>query len=105
MAAAENPETPVELTSNQKNSKKGLRYYYRHREEILEKIRQKRLEDPECAAKQAAREAKRQAQEQRDALKRERDAVRAAKEAAKEAAMAERRRAKAAALGLSSSGQ
>jgi hypothetical protein len=104
MAAAENPETPVELTSNQKNSKKGLRYYYRHREEILEKIRQKRLEDPECAAKQAAREAKRQAEaeakQQREAAKQQREAARAAKEAA----TLERRRAKAAALGVIPSG-
>lgn len=33
-----------------KNCKEN-RYYYRHREEILERKRQKRLEDPEYAAK------------------------------------------------------
>lgn len=31
---------------------KENRYYYRHREEILEKRRQKRLQDPEYQAKQ-----------------------------------------------------
>ena len=54
---------------------KENRYYYRHREEILEKRRQKRLEDPEYQAKQKEKEeAKRQKEEQRkieNKLKRE----------------------------------
>jgi predicted metal-dependent peptidase len=35
---------------------KVTRYYYKHREEILEKKKQKRLEDPEYQAKQKAKE-------------------------------------------------
>ena len=38
---------------------KTIRYYYRHREEILEQRRQKRLEDPEYQAKRVKEEAKR----------------------------------------------
>ena len=38
-----------------KNCKEN-RYYYRHREEILERKRQKRLEDPEYQAKKKAKE-------------------------------------------------
>jgi hypothetical protein len=97
-------QSTIKLPQNSKM----IRYYYRHREEILEKIRQKRLENPEYAAKraekeakrQAEAEAKRQAQEQREAAKKLREAARAAKEAA----TLERRRAKAAAVGVSPSG-
>ena len=37
---------------------KGVRYYYRHREEILEQKRQKKLEDPEYQAKLLEKERK-----------------------------------------------
>ena len=101
--AAETPENPVELTSNNKNSNKGLRYYYRHREEVLEKIRLKRLEDPEyalkVAAKEAAKEEKRIAQEQKEALKAQREAEKKQREEEKAREKEERRRAKAVALG------
>lgn len=45
-------ETKEKLPKNCKEN----RYYYRHREEILERKRQKRLEDPEYQAKQKAKE-------------------------------------------------
>lgn len=54
--------TSVKLPKNCKEN----RYYYRHREEILEKKRQKRLEDPEYKAKKEAREeAKRKREEEK----------------------------------------
>ena len=37
---------------------KEIKYYYRHREEILEKKREKRLEDPEYKAKYEERQRK-----------------------------------------------
>lgn len=46
-----------------KNCKEN-RYYYRHREEILERKRQKRLEDPEYQAKQKAKEEAKKAKEE-----------------------------------------
>jgi hypothetical protein len=46
-----------------KNSKEN-RYYYKNREAILEKQRQKRLEDPEYQAKQKAREEAKKAKEE-----------------------------------------
>jgi hypothetical protein len=47
-----------------KNCKEN-RYYYRHREELLEKRRLKRLQDPEYQAKQKAKEeAKQKAKEE-----------------------------------------
>ena len=45
------------------------RYYYRHREEILEKKRQKRLEDPEYQAKQKAKEEAKKAKEEAKLIK------------------------------------
>lgn len=53
---------------------KEVRYYYRNREEILEKRRLKKLEDPEYKAKVKDRESKkaeREALEQEKSLKRE----------------------------------
>jgi hypothetical protein len=45
---------------------KEIKYYYKHRDEILEKRRQKRLEDPEYQAKQQAKEeAKKQKEEEK----------------------------------------
>jgi flagellar biosynthesis/type III secretory pathway protein FliH len=46
-----------------KNCKEN-RYYYRHREEILERKKQKRLEDPEYQAKQKAKEDSKRAKEE-----------------------------------------
>lgn len=55
-----------------KNCKEN-RYYYRHREEILEKKRQKRLEDPEIQAKLKAKEDERQRKKaEREELERKR---------------------------------
>jgi hypothetical protein len=58
------------------------RYYYRHREDILEKKRQKRLEDPEYQAKQKAKEdAKKAKEEEKQRQKEERGRERAKKKA------------------------
>jgi hypothetical protein len=51
-----------------KNCKEN-RYYYRHREEILERKKQKRLEDPEYQAKQLAKEEAKKAKEEAKLLK------------------------------------
>jgi len=48
---------PVNEIKMPKNCKEN-RYYYRHREEILEKNRQKRLNDPNYQAKQKEKEEK-----------------------------------------------
>jgi len=48
---------------------KEMKYYYRHREEILEKKREKRLEDPEYKAKYEERLRKK---EEREELERKR---------------------------------
>ena len=56
-----------------KNSKEN-RYYYRHREEIIEKRLQKKMEDPEYKAKveiRMVKKAEREALEQKRVLKRE----------------------------------
>jgi hypothetical protein len=58
-------ETEHKLPKNCKEN----RYYYRHREEILEKKRQKRLEDPEYQAKQKAKEDAKRAKEEAKKLK------------------------------------
>jgi len=53
---------------------KETRYYYKHREEILARRKEKKLEDPEYQAKQEERQrkkAERDALEQEKALKRE----------------------------------
>ena len=42
---------------------KEMKYYYRHREEILEKKREKRLEDPEYKAKYEERQIKKEEKE------------------------------------------
>ena len=58
-------EQPIDKSEQKlpKNCKEN-RYYYRHREEVLEKQRQKRLEDPEYQAKQKAREEAKRAKEE-----------------------------------------
>lgn len=43
---------------------KAMRWYYRHRDEILEKKRQQRLEDPEYQAKQKEKEEKKKQREE-----------------------------------------
>lgn len=48
---------------------KENRYYYRHREEILEKRRQKRLEDPEYQAKQKEKEEAKKAKQEAKLIK------------------------------------
>ncbi len=60
-------ESPTNITSDAtsvnsgiilpKNSKEN-RYYYKHREEILEKMKEKRMQNPEYKAKMEEREKK-----------------------------------------------
>lgn len=50
---------------------KANRYYYKNREAILEKKRQKRLEDPEYQAKVLEREEKKKAKEEEKKAKEE----------------------------------
>jgi alpha-galactosidase/6-phospho-beta-glucosidase family protein len=92
-------ETPSPL---QKKRDKCMRYYYRHREEIIEKNRQKRLADPvyvaKMAAKEAAREEKRRVQEQKEAERMQREAEKKQQEEEKVKEREERRRARAVAL-------
>ena len=52
-------ETKNEIT-DVKFPCKEMKYYYRHREEILEKKREKRLEDPEYKAKYEERQIKKE---------------------------------------------
>lgn len=80
-------EVISEVTSSDQEQKlpknnKCNRYYYRHREDILEKKRQKRLEDPEYQAKQKAKEdAKKAKQEAKLREKEERGREKAKKKA------------------------
>lgn len=97
-----------EADVKQRKNEKGIRYYYRHREELQEKRRQKLMADPEYVAKQEARRMAREEKERKQAeekaakeakrlaAKEEREAIaRAKREAEKE----ERRRQKAARVG------
>ncbi len=56
----------VEQEQEQKLPKncKETKYYYRHREEILERKKQKRLEDPEYQAKYEERQKKKAEREE-----------------------------------------
>lgn len=75
---------------------KGIKYYYRHREEILEKRRLKNLEDPEYQAKQLAKEEAKKAKEEERILKlKEKEEQRKLKEENKEKEKEERRRERA----------
>lgn len=68
LSAEINSAEPVELIKNNKCN----RYYYRHREEILAKKRERRLADPEYQAKQRAKEdARRMKVEERTKRKEE----------------------------------
>lgn len=93
------PGEKQETASKQRKNEKGLRYYYRHREELQEKRRQKLMADPEYVAKQ---EARRLAKEERERMVAERKAAKEAKaerDARAKAEREERRRQKAARVG------
>lgn len=87
--AEASPLTPAHDSKTPKLTK-GLRFYYRHREELLQQRKQKRLEDPEYQkkvqareeakkAKEEARIAKEEARKQKEELKRAKEAEREAK--------------------------
>jgi Zn-dependent M32 family carboxypeptidase len=89
----ENPDenTDIKMPKNTK----GIRYYYKNREAILEKRKQQLLQDPEYQAKLLAREQAKQEKEEarknREELKKQREEARKAKEEEMES----KRRAKA----------
>lgn len=64
-ASVANTEQTLEKTEHKlpKNCKEN-RYYYRHKDEILEKKKQKRLEDPEYRAKYEERQKKKAEREE-----------------------------------------
>ncbi len=71
-----------EPTEIQPKNPKASRYYYRHREQVLERRKQKKLEDPEYQAKiQAKEEAKKAKEAEKKAAK---EQVKQAKEIEKE---------------------
>lgn len=62
-------QTTFEQEQKLPKNNKCNRYYYRHREDILEKKRQKRLEDPEYQAKQKAKEDAKKAKQEAKLIK------------------------------------
>ena len=58
-------------TQELKTPCKEIKYYYRHREEILEKKREKRLEDPEYKAKYEERQRKKAEREELERKRKE----------------------------------
>lgn len=91
MEPASQKETQSDSVAGLKAPKvpKASRYYYRHREEILERRRARLSADPEYVAKQKAREESKRAREE---AKRAREA--AAKKAREEAKAKAREEAK-----------
>lgn len=80
-------ETNTDSIKLPKNTK-TIRYYYRNRDEILEKYRLKKLEDPEYQAKLKAREntkkAKEEARKAKEEARKAKEEARKAKEETKE---------------------
>ena len=88
---------------------KEIRYYYRHREELAEKRRQRLLQDPDYQAKQLEKEEKKRAKEEekqraKEEAKRvkeeEKEAKRLEKLKEKEQAKEAKRKKKAELLGI-----
>lgn len=77
--------------SNGKTPKitKGLRFYYRHREELLKQRKEKRLEDPEYQKKvqdrEEAKKAKEQARIEKEEARKRKEESKRVKEAEREA--------------------
>jgi hypothetical protein len=92
------PEAIQEAEKVIAKNPKASRYYYRHREKVLEQRRQKKLQDPEYVAKMNAREAAKEAREAAKKLKEE--AAKKLREEAKE----EKRAKMAKLLGVDSPG-
>lgn len=90
-------DSTVDINSSESATKYN-RYYYRHREEILEKKRQQRLQDPEYQAKlKAKKELKEAKLRQKEALQEEKRKI---KEEEKKARSMERAKKRAVALGV-----
>jgi hypothetical protein len=66
----EDPAVESPQNVNKEKDKKNLRYYYRHREEIIEKRKQLKMQDPEYQAKLKARE---EAKKEKEAAKKARE--------------------------------
>lgn len=86
-----------------KNCKEN-RYYYRHREEVLERKKQKKLENPEYQAKVQAREEKKKAAEEAKKAKEEAKKAKEEEKKAKEIAREIKRAKTAKLLGVDSPG-
>ena len=74
MSAEQPSEQPMEQLTEEAGTRlpkncKGTRYYYKHRQEILARRKEKKLEDPEYQAKYEERQRKKA---ERDALEQER---------------------------------
>ena len=102
-AQQETPGSTADAVKLPKNTK-GIKYYYRHREDILEKRRLKKMEDPEYQAKQLAKEeakkakeveAKKAKEEKRILKLKEKEEQRKLKEEIKEKEKEERQRERA----------
>ena len=87
---------------------KGLRYYYKHRDELSAARRERLIQDPEYQAKQAAKEevkrvkeeAKRAKEEAKERAKEEKEAQQKAKEEEAQRIREEKRKKKAQLLGI-----
>jgi hypothetical protein len=96
-------ENTLHLPSADGKISKAVKYYHLHREEILERRRLKKLEDPEYKARLEERLRKKTEREEAEAKKRaekeaEREAAKAAKEEDRRKALQEKREAKRAAV-------
>ena len=88
---------------------KASRYYYRHREDILARRRERLMADPEYVAKQKAREEAKEAKEaakraREEAKQKAREEAKKASEEKKKESQKERRARMAKLLGLESPG-
>jgi membrane protein involved in colicin uptake len=94
--SVESTENTVKLPK----STKGLRFYYRHREEVLEQRRKKKLDDPEYQAKLKAREDAKKAKEEARREKEERKKAKEEERKKKEMERKEKRKARAKLVGV-----
>jgi membrane protein involved in colicin uptake len=91
-------QNPIIMPTETKISK-AVKYYHLHREEIIERRRLKKMEDPVYKARLEERLCKKTEREEAEAKKRaEKEAAKAAKEEQKKKALQEKREAKRVAI-------
>ena len=77
---AVNPSEPTvadgDSIKKMKKTQKEFKYYYTHREEILEKKRQKKMEDPEYKARYEERQRRKAEKEQQEKQRAEKKELR-----------------------------